>query len=188
MVFQDPFSSLNPHMTVGQIVEEPLRVNGLARGAELRHRAAEMLGKVGLNADCLHRYPNVFSGGQRQRIGIARALIACPALVVCDEPVSALDVSIQAQIVNLLLGMQEELGLTYIFIAHDMRLVRQIADRVAVIEGGRLTPPVETEAFFATQGHCGCTAFTQSSQGASWAMPLDPSSSHTAIFEIPDLA
>jgi ABC-type glutathione transport system ATPase component len=149
MVFQDPFSSLNPRMTVGQILEEPLRINGLAKGAELRHRIVDMLGRVGLHSDCLHRYPNAFSGGQRQRIGIARALILRPALVVCDEPVSALDVSIQAQIVNLLASMQEELGLTYIFVAHDLRLVRQVADRIALLRDGRLNAPVPTETFFA---------------------------------------
>ncbi|MFG6417317.1 ATP-binding cassette domain-containing protein [Roseateles sp. DC23W] len=165
MVFQDPFGSLNPRMTVGQILEEPLRINGLARGTELRYRVVDMLNRVGLHADSVHRYPNAFSGGQRQRIGIARALILRPALVVCDEAVSALDVSIQAQIVNLLASMQEELGLTYIFIAHDLRLVRQVADRIAVLEDGRITQPIPAENFIAALKN-GIAASSDASQRA----------------------
>ena len=134
MVFQDPFASLNPRHSVGRIVGEPLRVHGLA---ESRRQAASgvrgLLERVGLPADAATRYPHEFSGGQRQRIGLARALAVNPAFIVCDEPVSALDVSIQAQIVNLLEGLQQELGLTYLFIAHDLAVVRHISDRIAVM-------------------------------------------------------
>ncbi len=134
MVFQDPFSSLNPRHSVGRIVGEPLRVHGIAPG---RRQNAEqvraLLERVGLPADAASRYPHEFSGGQRQRIGLARALAVHPAFVVCDEPVSALDVSIQAQIVNLLEHLQDELGLTYLFIAHDLAVVRHISDRIAVM-------------------------------------------------------
>lgn len=152
MVFQDPFSSLNPRMTVEQIVEEPLKLNGVTCGAERHARVEEMLTRVGLHSDSLNRLPNALSGGQRQRVGIARALIIKPSLVVCDEPVSALDVSIQAQIINLLSDLQDELGLTYIFISHDMRLVRQVADRVSILIDGQLSEPMKSESFFASRG------------------------------------
>ncbi len=173
MIFQDPFGSLNPYMTVGQIVAEPLRINGRAKGTELHRQVVQMLDKVGLNADCLHRYPNAFSGGQRQRIGIARALIVRPALVVCDEPVSALDVSIQAQILNLLCSMQEELELTYIFVSHDMRVVRQVADRIAVFQDGRMTAPVPAEVFFASRQRR--QGKHEDEQGVSPSPPSPPS-------------
>jgi len=150
MIFQDPYGSLNPHMTVAQIVEEPLYINKLASGTAREMLAREMLAKVGLPADCMVRYPNAFSGGQRQRIAIARALVVRPSLVVCDEPVSALDVSVQAQIINLLADMQEEFGLTYLFVAHDWRVVRHLAHRVAELAGGKLTEPVPTESFFSS--------------------------------------
>jgi peptide/nickel transport system ATP-binding protein len=134
MVFQDPFASLNPRHSVGRIVGEPIRVHGISESrAETNGRVRELLLRVGLPPDAVNRYPHEFSGGQRQRIGLARALAVNPAFIVCDEPVSALDVSIQAQIVNLLEGLQEELGLTYLFIAHDLAVVRHISDRIAVM-------------------------------------------------------
>ncbi len=134
MVFQDPFASLNPRHSVGRIIGEPLSVHDIVSSrAEASHRVRELLERVGLPPDAASRYPHEFSGGQRQRIGLARALAVNPAFIVCDEPVSALDVSIQAQIVNLLESLQEELGLTYLFIAHDLAVVRHISDRIAVM-------------------------------------------------------
>jgi oligopeptide transport system ATP-binding protein len=138
MIFQDPYASLNPRKRVGQIVGEPLRLQGVATGAELRRRVEALLDRVGLAAEHYDRFPHEFSGGQRQRIGIARALAPEPKLVICDEPVSALDVSIQAQIVNLLDDLQDELGLTYLFVAHDIGVVRHISDRIAVMHEGRI--------------------------------------------------
>ncbi len=138
MVFQDPFASLNPRHSVGRMIGEPLRVHGIASGAEAGKRMREILEVVGLPADAAGRYPHEFSGGQRQRIGLARALALNPELVVCDEPVSALDVSIQAQIVNLMEELQAELGLTYLFIAHDLAVVRHISDRIAVMYLGKV--------------------------------------------------
>ena len=133
MIFQDPYASLNPRMTVEEIVGEPLIVHNLAKGREIRDRVKDLLGLVGLNPAYVDRYPHEFSGGQRQRIGVARALSLNPDLIVCDEPISALDVSIQAQVVNLLEDLQEKFGLTYLFIAHDLSMVRHISDRVAVM-------------------------------------------------------
>jgi oligopeptide/dipeptide ABC transporter ATP-binding protein len=138
IVFQDPYGSLNPRMRVGAIVGEGLEVHHLARGADARARVVALLEKVGLGADASERYPHEFSGGQRQRIGIARALAVEPRLIVADEPVSALDVSIQAQIVNLLQDLQADLGLTYVFIAHDLRVVEHISHRVAIMYVGRI--------------------------------------------------
>ncbi len=138
MVFQDPNSSLNPRMTVGDIVGEPLRVNRLARGSDLEDRVAGLLGEVGLNAGDMRRYPHAFSGGQRQRIGIARALSLRPELIIADEPVSALDVSVQSQILNLLASLKDRLGLSYVFITHDLSVLQHISDRVAIMYLGRI--------------------------------------------------
>lgn len=133
MIFQDPYASLNPRMTVEEIVGEPLMVHNIARGKEIRNRVKELLELVGLNPAYVDRYPHEFSGGQRQRIGVARSLALQPDLIVCDEPISALDVSIQAQVVNLLEDLQKEIGLTYLFIAHDLSMVRHISNRVIVM-------------------------------------------------------
>jgi oligopeptide transport system ATP-binding protein len=153
IVFQDPYSSLNPRMRAGAIVEEPLVIHQLGSAGERRARVLELFELVGLDEADLEKYPHEFSGGQRQRIGLARALALEPSFVVADEPVSALDVSIQAQVVNLLLGLQQRLGLTYLFIAHDLRLVRQICDRVAVMYRGRLVELAGAEQVFSKPVH-----------------------------------
>ena len=152
MIFQDPYSSLNPRMTVEQTLTEPLVLHGLARGRH-RERAAELLDLVGLAPQYLQRYPHEFSGGQRQRIGIARALAVEPRLIVCDEPVSALDVSIQAQVVNLMQDLQRRLGLSYIFIAHDLAVVKHISSHVAVMYLGQIVEYADKKSLFAEPRH-----------------------------------
>ncbi len=153
IIFQDPFSSLNPRKTVMEIVGEPLLIHGVARGKELESRIGALLELVGLNVKHMNRYPNAFSGGQRQRIGIARALALNPKLVVCDEPVSALDVSVQAQVVNLLEDLQKELGLTYLFIAHDLSVVEHISDRIAVMYLGSFVEMAVAEELYTSPRH-----------------------------------
>ena len=153
MIFQDPFSSLNPRMTVGRIVGEPLVINKVAKGAELNERVAALLRVVGMRPEYMSRYPHAFSGGQRQRIGIARALALNPKLIICDEPVSALDVSIQAQVLNLLEDLQSEFDLTYIFIAHDLSVVEHITNRMAVLYVGKLVELAETEELYYSPKH-----------------------------------
>jgi len=153
MVFQDPYSSLNPRKTVEQLIGEPLRIHGLSRGQALRERVAAMLDAVNLPVDSMIRYPHEFSGGQRQRLGIARALALNPKLIVCDEPVSALDVSIRSQIINLLMELQRARNLTYILIAHDLAVVEYVSDIVAVMYLGKIVEMAPTEAFFANTRH-----------------------------------
>jgi len=153
MIFQDPYSSLNPRFTLLQLVGEPLLVNGVANGAELQDRVAELLRVVGLRPEYMTRYPHAFSGGQRQRIGVARALALNPQLVVCDEPVSALDVSVQAQTLNLLQDLQSQFNLTYLFISHDLSVVEHISDRVVVMYVGKLVEYATTAELFYSPKH-----------------------------------
>jgi peptide/nickel transport system ATP-binding protein len=153
MIFQDPYASLNPRMTLQEIVGAPLRAMGILHGREIEDRVAEMLTLVGLRPEYMRRYPHAFSGGQRQRIGLARALAPSPKFVVCDEPVSALDVSVQAQILNLLKEMQEKMGLTYLFVAHDLSVVAHISDRVAVMYVGKLVELASSSEIFSNPKH-----------------------------------
>ena len=165
-IFQDPDASLDPRMTVGETLREPLLIHGLAPGRE-RERVAGLLATVGLDPAAAGRYPREFSGGERQRIGIARALAVEPALIVCDEPVSALDVSVQAQIVNLLGALQRDRGVAYLFIAHDLSLVRHIASRVAVMHEGRIVEEGPVGAIFTAPRHPRTRALLDAARGAS---------------------
>lgn len=153
IIFQDPYASLNPRMTVGSIIAEPLEVHNIGTKKERRERVKELLALVGLNPYFINRYPHEFSGGQRQRIGIARALALNPKFIVCDEPIAALDVSIQAQVVNLLEELQEEFGLTYLFIAHDLSMVRHIADRTAVMYLGKIVELADRDELYGNPLH-----------------------------------
>ncbi len=153
IIFQDPFASLNPRMTVGNIIAEPIRIHGLAKGPDVEKRVRKLLDLCGLRPEAVNRYPHEFSGGQRQRICIARALAVEPEFIVCDEPVSALDVSIQAQIINLLQDLQRELKLTYLFIAHDLKVVEHISNRVAVMYLGKVVEMAPSEELYASPRH-----------------------------------
>lgn len=153
MVFQDPYATLNPRFTIGDSIAEPLWLTKKFNRVEIQQRVAQALERVGLSAAMAQRYPHEFSGGQRQRIGLARALIAEPKLLVCDEPVSALDVSVQAQIINLLARLRSEMGLTLIFISHDLAVVRYLCDRVAVMQAGQIVELADTQTLFETPQH-----------------------------------
>ena len=153
IIFQDPYASLNPRMTIGSIIAEPLEIHKIARGKEKEERVNELLSMVGLGTYCVNRFPFEFSGGQRQRIGIARALAINPDLIVCDEPISSLDVSIQAQVVNLLEHLQKQLGLTYLFIAHDLSMVRHISDRMAVMYLGKIMELADRDEIYLKPVH-----------------------------------
>jgi peptide/nickel transport system ATP-binding protein len=182
IIFQDPYSSLDPRMSVADIVSEPLRIHKISRGSELQDRVVQLLKSVGLQGDHLRRYPHSFSGGQRQRIGIARALALDPKMIVCDEPVSALDVSIQAQVLNLLERLQQELGLTYLFISHDLSVVDHISNRVAVMYVGKIVELARTAELFAHPLHPYTEALIS-------ALPKpDPKARHQRILLTGDVA
>ena len=182
VIFQDPYSSLDPRMSVADIVSEPLRIHQICQGSELQDRVAHLLKAVGLQGDHLRRYPHSFSGGQRQRIGIARALALNPQMIVCDEPVSALDVSIQAQVLNVLENLQQELGLTYLFISHDLSVVDHISNRVAVMYVGKIAEMAKTAELFAHPLHPYTEALIS-------ALPKpDPKARHQRILLAGDVA
>ncbi|HEY0463949.1 MAG TPA: oligopeptide/dipeptide ABC transporter ATP-binding protein [Polyangiaceae bacterium] len=174
IVFQDPYSSLNPRRTVGDAIGEPLFVHGLAKGAEIDRRVSQLLERVGLPASLRSRYPHEFSGGQRQRVCIARALALEPEFIVCDEAVSALDISIQAQILNLLADLRDELGLSYLFISHNLNLVRQIADRIAVMYLGKLVEVAAASTLFSTPQHPYTRALISANPVPDPDVPLRP--------------
>ena len=185
MIFQDPFSSLNPRMTVLDIVAEPLVIQTGKSPGKLKDEVADLLRKVGLRPEHMNRYPNAFSGGQRQRIGIARALALRPSLIVCDEPVSALDVSVQAQVVNLLQDLQTELGLTYLFIAHDLSVVEHISNRVAVMYLGKIVEVAEAKTLYRNPKH----PYTEALLAAVPSMDPDKRSENAALAgDVPDPA
>ena len=183
MIFQDPFSSLNPRMNLFDIVSEPLLLNGVKNRSERQDRVEELLSKVGLRAEYMVRFPHAFSGGQRQRIGIARALALNPSLIVCDEPVSGLDVSVQAQVINLLMDLQDELGLSYLFVSHDLSIVRQISDSIQVMYLGRLVENGTPDEIFSSPKH----PYTEALISAVPQADPDVAKNHqTLIGEIPN--
>ena len=183
MIFQDPFSSLNPRMNLFDIVSEPLLLNGIKSRVERQDRVEELLSKVGLRPEYMVRFPHAFSGGQRQRIGIARALALNPSLIVCDEPVSGLDVSVQAQVINLLMDLQDELGLSYLFVSHDLSIVRQISDSIQVMYLGRLVENGTPDEIFSSPKH----PYTEALISAVPQADPDVAKNHqTLIGEIPN--
>ncbi|MBT3202973.1 MAG: dipeptide ABC transporter ATP-binding protein [Gammaproteobacteria bacterium] len=153
MIFQDPFESLNPRHTIGDIIEEPFVIHKLGNSAERKQEVLKLLDRVGMPADAVHKYPHEFSGGQRQRIGIARAIALKPKLIICDEPVSALDVSIQSQILNLLLELQQEMGMAYLFVAHDLSVIKHVSDQIAVMYLGRIVEIADSESLYQNPMH-----------------------------------
>jgi ABC-type oligopeptide transport system ATPase subunit len=183
IVFQDPYSSLNPRMRVGAIVAEPLVIHGVGTAAERRERVKDLFALVGLDPSTVDRHPHQFSGGQRQRIGLARALALEPSLVIADEPVSALDVSVQAQVVNLMLDLQQRLGLTYVFIAHDLRLVREVCTRVAVMYRGRIVELADTSSIFRSPAHPYTRALLSAMPSLTPGAPRDRAHYDSATFE-----
>jgi oligopeptide/dipeptide ABC transporter ATP-binding protein len=178
MIFQDPFGSLNPRRRVGSIIGDPLAIHGIADGGERKRQVQELMEVVGLNPEHYNRFPSEFSGGQRQRIGVARALALRPSLIVCDEPVSALDVSVQAQIINLLEDLQGEFGLTYVFIAHDLAVVEHVSDRVAVMYLGKIVEMADTAELFGSPRHPYTAALLSASMVAD---PEKARSSHRVV-------